>query len=367
MLNKIILSITVSLCFCTVYADDNLSDTNNLAVSSQVSGAQVGVSTKLLRKSAPSEYTVKRGDTVTKLALMYLTKVGYWPQFLGVKSIYATKLYVGDSLRVVSLDGYKVLLVDHKTKSSSDYVKLEPTVRDVSLDALPPISTKALRSLFLHPTLMLKPEFESLPTIVGSAVRGEIYYMPGDTAYVKGYSGQAGDNVTIYSKMRTIKDPDTNEELGYEVRYDGDGVIEQVGPISTLSVGHTNYPIGALDKVSPIADQLVPEITPHLPSQIISGKIIALYDALTSTAENNSVVINRGARDGVELGQVYDITDTQKFIDPTSDTDDPKYLLAPPQTIGEVLIYKVYDKLSFGLITDSSHPILLNASIQSQQ
>ncbi len=368
MLKKIILILSLSASLPIVYADVNsMSNLNALGSSNGVADSSVGVSIKLVKKTAPNYYVVKRNDTVTKLALMYLNKVGYWPQLLGVKSIATTKLYPGDNLQLILLDGKKVLLVEHKHNADSNYEKLEPKLRDVSLDELPPISTKMLRSMFLHPTIMPKSDFESLPTIVGSEVSEEIYYTPGDTAYVKGYIGQAGDNVSIYSTMRMIKDPDTDEELGYEVRYDGDGTIEQIGPISTMTIGNTNYPIAALDKVSPLIDQAIPEIIPHLPKQIISGKIVALYDSLTSTAENNTVVINRGARDGVDIGQVYDVTDTKKFIDPDSNTDDPKYLLALPQTIGEILIYKVYDKVSFGLITDSSRPIHLNYSVQSQQ
>jgi hypothetical protein len=39
----------------------------------------------------------------------------------------------------------------------------------------------------------------------------------------------------------------------------------------------------------------------------------------------------------------------------------------PPEIIGEVIVYKVYDKLSFGLVTNSNHAIELYSVVQSQE
>ncbi|MBP7781651.1 MAG: hypothetical protein KA049_01765 [Burkholderiales bacterium] len=367
MLKKILLLLPILVGYTLSNADTLLDSVQSqtVNVSSQENSA-TGVKANLVRKSAPTSYTVKKSDTVMKLAQMYLTKSGYWAKFLGVKSLADTHLYPGNNLRILSVGGNKILLADRKS-SSNGIDKLEPTVRYVSLEELPPISTKALKSLFLHPTLMPEKDFESLPMIVGGAVTGQLYFTSGDRVYLKGYLGQAGDKVAIFSKMRKITDPDTQENLGYEVRYDGDGIIDQTGPVTSMDISYASNQVADLDRVAALPDQEIPDIVPHKSEQIITGKIVELYDAITSTAENNTVVINRGARDGVDIGQVFEITDTHKFVDPTSPPDEPKYLLAPPETIGEILIYKVYDKLSFGLITDSSRPIRFNAVVQSQQ
>jgi LysM repeat protein len=376
MLKKIILTVTISLICSIGYADTNSSanqviivDNSRSAVPSQATPSAIvsGVLSQNLKSGAPVNYTVKKNDTVTRLALMYLTKISLWPQFMGVKSLAATKIYSGDQLHILSLDGRKVLLVDHVAGTSGYvYEKLEPEVRDLPLSELPVISTARLRNLFLHPTLIAAKEYESLPKIIGGNNPGQLYFTTGDIVYTKGYIGQVGDRVSIYSKYRQVIDPDSKENLGNEVRYNGDGLVTQVGPVSTISLTNVVNQITDLDRVDTLHDEPIPEIVPHPSDQIITGKIVALYDAITSTAEDNSVVINRGSRDGVELGQVYDITDTRKIVDPDSNQDKPRYLILPPQTIGELLIYKVYDKISFGLITDSSEPINLYSVVQSQ-
>lgn len=367
MYKRFLLAIFILLCYSVSYADSIL-DTDQFQLPNKLNNTNsaTGVTANLVRSNAPIVYTVKKNDTVMKLALMYLKKSGYWPQFLGVTSLNTTRLYPGNTLRILSLGGNKVLLVDHK-HTGDGVDKLEPEVRSISLEELPAISTKALKNLFIHPTLIPEKIFESLPMIIGGAVTGQLYYTSGDRVYLKNYAGQAGDQVAIFSKMRNIIDPDTQENLGYEVRYNGDGVIDQTGTVTSMDISYANYQIADLDRVAALPDQQIPDITPHKSEQIITGKIVDLYDALTATAENNTVVINRGARDGVDIGQIFDVTDTHQFIDPTSDPDKPKYLLTPPEAIGEILIYKVYDKLSFGLVTDSSRPIKFNSVVQSQQ
>jgi len=326
-----------------------------------------GISPSVLKPGAPKEYIVKKTDTVMGLAHLYLKKSGYWPQFIGVSSINKTRIYPGDRLQILTVDGLKILTVSGSQGNKVE--KLQPEVRDLPNDELPTISIKKIRNLILRPTLIPEKDFESLPMVVSGGSPGDIMYTAGDTIYVKGLKEQqAGDQVSVFSKFRKVSDPDTKESLGFEVRYNGDATITQIGPVSSLELTNTVNYVSPLDRVVSMPVQQIPDLTPHRSEQIITGKIVALYDAITSTAEDNTVIINRGSRDGVDTGMIFDITDTRKVIDPTSsDMDHPRYLVMPPSVIGELLIYKVYDKMSFGLITDSARPILINAIVQSQQ
>ena len=327
-----------------------------------------GVPASLVKNTAPKDYVVKKSDTVMKLAQMYLKKTSYWPQFLGISEIYNTKIYPGDQLHILSIDGVKILSVEAISASTHGYEKLVPTVRDISTEELPAISLKKLRNLILKPTLIDRATFDSLPMVVSGGEQGASFYTTGETIYVKGLTGlKVGEQVSIFSKFRQLADPDTKESLGYEVRYDGDAIINQLGPISSLEITSAINQIGPLDRVMTLPSRSLPVIIPHKAPEVITGKIIALYDAITSTAEDNTVVINRGSRDGVDIGQIFDITDTRRVTDPTSNPDKPQYLIMPPKVVGELLIYKVYDKVSFGLITDSTTAIPNNAVVQSQQ
>ena len=372
MLKKILLLLINSLSLSVCYAagnDSSISFTDSTPTVVSVQSSASGVRADLVKSTAPRSYTVKKTDTVMKLAEMYLKKISYWSQFMGVSRFSATKLYPGDQLQILGVDGYKVLVVSRGSSSNSPgYEKLVPTARDIDSDALPPMSIRKLRNLLMKPTLVDQNIFESLPVVVGGGEVGQYMYTAGDNIYVKGLTGiDIGSQVSVLSKFREIVDPDSKESLGYEVRWDGTAILDQLGPVSTLHVNNTVSQISPLDRIMSVAEPNIPVIVPHKSDQIISGKIVALYDSLTSTAEDNTVVINRGNRDGVDVGLVFDITSTRKIVDPTSNQDKPKYLVMPPEIIGEVIVYKVYDKLSFGLVTNSNHAIELYSVVQSQE
>lgn len=370
MIKKIWVFIAISIaCFdCAADANDVVIVTNQAtSVTKNSQSTTLGVSSADLKKNAPSEYTVKKTDTVSRLASMFLKKISLWPQFLGVDQLAATKLYPGDKLKIVTVDsGRKILIVSLSGSNDNYYQKLTPEVRSTFLNEMAPIPTTRLKTMLLNPVVMSKESFEALPMVVGGSNPSGMYYSMGDDIYVKGYKGSVGDKVMVLSRFRDLVDPDTKEKLGQEYRYDGEGIITQMSDLSSIEPTNVLYQITALDRVAPAVFLDNPDIVPHRSDYIIDGKIIAMYDSLTATGQNNSVVINKGSRDGVQVGTVFDITDGHTFIDPTSVSDSPKYLVAPEVSIGEILVYKVYDKVSFALITDSTKEIPMYAKIKSQ-
>lgn len=327
----------------------------------------IGVLNTDLKKNAPSDYTVKKSDTVSKLATMYLNQISLWPQLLGVDNLVDTKLYPGDRLQVISVDSNrKILVVSIAGSSGNYYQKLSPTIRVDSLDSLPPIPFARIKNMLINPVVMKKESFEALPMVVGGSNPKATYFTMGDNIYVKKYNGSVGDNVVVITRFRDLVDPDTKEKLGSEYRLNATGVMTSIGLVSNLEPLSVTNQIMALDRVAPAEHALSDEIVPHKSNYTIDGKIIGLYDAMSATGANNTVVLNKGSRDGVEVGTVFNVTDGHSFVDPNSSDDDPKYLVAPEQMIGELLVYKVYDKVSFALITDSSQEIPLYSKVISQ-
>lgn len=365
ILCSIMLFVASSACFASESSISNAPITKPLVGAS--SDASLGVSNTYIKKNAPIEYTVKKSDSVVKLATMYLTKIGYWNQFLGVDSLSTTKLYPGDKLRMISLDSsHKILVVAVAAGSNNSYYqKLSPTLRVTSENNIPALPVTQLRSLMINPIVMSDEEYKALPMIVGADNSGSVYYTLGDNVYVKNYNGNIGDRVMVLSDFRKIIDPDSHLPIATEYHYNGEGIISSIGKVSNLELIKVDQQISALDRVAPV-DAISQNIVPFRSEYNIEGKIVAMYDSLTSTGQNNTVVLNVGAKLGAKVGMVLDITDAHKFVDPTSPSDDPQYLNSPIQNIGELLIYKVYDNVSFALVTDSTKEIPLYAKFKSQ-
>jgi hypothetical protein len=175
----------------------------------------------------------------------------------------------------------------------------------------------------------------------------------GDTAYVMGLDQKKGQRWQVYRKGRVFQDPDTKEVLGFEAVYLGDANVTGFGEISTVQVVSAVQEISAGDRltVAPPA-QSVPYV-PRAPSRPVTGRIIAGSDDTVSEMGTYSVVIlNRGARDGLEVGNVLGLYRSEGTIT----VSGREALQLPEQRYGLLMVFRVFERLSYGLILTSNRP-----------
>jgi hypothetical protein len=88
----------------------------------------------------------------------------------------------------------------------------------------------------------------------------------------------------------------------------------------------------------------------------MDGQIVSLYgDALTA-GQNQIVVLNRGARDGVERGHVLALwREGVRVIDKT-DKSHPTIKL-PDERHGMLFVFRVFDRMSYALILSVKDPV----------
>ncbi|MEN9945921.1 MAG: hypothetical protein RLZZ293_307, partial [Pseudomonadota bacterium] len=332
-----------------------------------------GIASELIKIDAPQSYVVKANDTSLKIAQLYVNKISDFPQLMGKQTWSEIELKSGDSLQLLSRNGIKLLLLSRQvvnnSNSSTKYIKLTPMIKTTGEQFLPTISADKLNNLLMQPLVLEESQnLNKLPYIVSGGEVGQSLYSMGDLIYVKGLTNvQIGSEVAIISPFRILTDPDSKQQLATEVYWNGSAIVEQLGELITLRINSAVRPIAPLDRVLLLPVNDVPKIAPHKAKPFLQGKIIGLYDALTSTAEANSVALNLGSNDGVDVGSVFDVYSSRVALDPNSKADKPQYLALPKQIIGEIMVYKVYPRVSFALVTDSSHPIRLFSSFQSQE
>jgi hypothetical protein len=96
---------------------------------------------------------------------------------------------------------------------------------------------------------------------------------------------------------------------------------------------------------------------PNVSEFEINGTIISLFDALSHAAQNQVVVINLGQRDGMGRGDILGI---EKFGGIIRDVYGPRSVEAvilPNARIGIIMIFKVFDRVSYGLILESTRAV----------
>jgi len=254
------------------------------------------------------------------------------------------------------------------TSLPGDTVRVSPRVRSSALDsdAIPSIPFHLIEPFLNEAVIFQANELAQAPRIVATQ-EGRVLLSRGDTAYVR---GELGGNTAfrIFREPKVLKDPTTKEILGYEAQYVGATESVRPGETRTGSDGKpeiipATFTVTSIRQEANVGDRLAPVPTreftnyaPHAPASPIAGQIASLYgDALTA-GQNQIVVLNRGARDGIERGHVLALWhDGQRIIDRT-DPARPTVKL-PDERHGMLFVFRVFDRMSYALILMVKEPV----------
>jgi hypothetical protein len=159
--------------------------------------------------------------------------------------------------------------------------------------------------------------------------------------------------------------------LGYEMYQYGTVQVTHTGdPASTLAIA-ADYEIRKGDLVLPLDNmpydfQYMPHPPAHLPPNM---RVMAFTDALNAVGRLQVVALSHGAADGVENGQVYsifhagdtveDLTDYPEFSVKNFIHPKDKEVKLPEEYVGHVMVFRTFDRVSYGLIMDGIRPVHL--------
>jgi hypothetical protein len=84
---------------------------------------------------------------------------------------------------------------------------------------------------------------------------------------------------------------------------------------------------------------------------------MSVIDGVTHIGPFQVVVVNRGSRNGLEPGHVLAVMQRgEKVRDPTSGSFARSVQL-PDERAGTFMVFKTYDRISYGLIMTADHPL----------
>jgi hypothetical protein len=102
----------------------------------------------------------------------------------------------------------------------------------------------------------------------------------------------------------------------------------------------------------------------------VNGRILGLYDALaTSVGGRDSIIsINRGVRDGLEVGHVLAIYRNVVIYDQKDylrSRERSRPIQLPPERYGLVFIFRTFATVSYALVMESSRPVQSGDIVQN--
>jgi len=353
--------------------------TEQRATADQV--AQAGVPLSALAPDAPDRYVVKRGDTLWGLSSMYLTSPWRWPELWGMNRQEIANphlIYPGDVLNLVYVDGKPRI-----TLEQAGPMRLSPQVRSQPLkDAIRAIPYDLLMDFVGRPSLLSKEQIKEAPYVVGMRDR----HIVGSTAneiYGRGLGEPAaGARFNVISVGDELRDPDDGDLLGYMGQLAGLGeVIQSTGAVvpgsdsifkmkreeelTHLRVLQTNREILQGDKLFPATVDIGADFVLSAPAnEEVLGQVIAIVDGVHVAGKYQVLALNRGKRHGLAPGnalgvfyrgeQVRDRYDRQNWMAYTANYDRVRL---PDERSATVLVFQVYERMSYALVVESSQVI----------
>lgn len=310
------------------------------------------VPTAPLRSDAPLQYVVKKGDTLWDIAQQFLLDAWQWPEIWYVNDQVRNPhlIYPGDVLTLISRDGRTMLTIGEAGPN-----RLSPRIRTSDLaDAIPTIPIDAIRDFLKGPRLVTREELRRAPYIL-SFVDPHIIGGASDDIYIKNLPHNAQTEYEAVRLGEPYVDPDSGQTLGQEALPVGRVEIRAYGTVATGRITSSEREARAGDPLlKPKAESFDANFYPHAPERPVKGRILTVYDGVTSIGQYMVVAINKGAVDGIEPGHVLSILQADRSA---RDPHTGRREALPDAFAGRMLIFKTESRVSYGLIMSAVRAI----------
>lgn len=320
-----------------------------------------------LQKNHPERYVVKKGDTLWGISGTFLKDPWQWPKVWKMNRAEIKNphlIYPGD---VVVLD---MSSGSPEFKLLRQTVTLEPGVIEEPLEkeAIYTIPPNVIGPFLSQPLLIEQDELETAPRIVG-AQDNRLILSPGTRVYINNLDDGDKKFWNIYRPGDVLKDPDSNEILGTEAIYLGDVRISKFGQPASGNIVKAKEEIFAKDRLVVASEGFKESFVPHAPDNEVSGRVIKIYGGVAEAGPETVVSINLGKLNGIEDGHVLAISRHGRLIkDPEYKEDKskpvdkeskikPDEIKLPDERVGLLMIFRTFDRVSYGLIMQTSDAI----------
>ena len=375
-LTIVTLAVTFAGCSLNPFSNDDSARADTPVVSSSQSSSRASSSLEPGRSSAhvqpaysepvlqrvsepvplasghPNEYVVQVGDTLWDISATFLKDPWFWPEIWYVNPDIENPhlIYPGDVLGLVYIDGQARI-----TNVRASTYRLSPQARVTPLsETINSIPYEAVAAFLTSGVILEKDEIESLPYIV--ATRGEhLLASAGNEVYVRGTGGDlSGTRYNVVHIGDPLHDPDDNRLIGYQGLLVGEGSLRRGGDPATVGLTDTSRETLEGDRLLPESVDVPLNFFPQAPGSVVDGRIISVVNGVTQIGQYQVIVINRGSNDGLAVGDVLSVFQSGQEV---RDRIGGGKVRLPDENAGTVMVFKVYDRISYGLVMEATQAI----------
>ncbi len=363
--------------------------------------------------NAPSSYTVVKGDTLWGISGKFLKEPWRWPEIWNMNRSQIKDphwIYPGDVITLTyDANGNPRLSIG--ANSTGGTVKLSPQIRTEKIaQAIPSIPAKVIGPFLTVPLVIDEGALQDAPRIVATEDE-RVIVGAGNRAYAAGIREEQGLKWQVFRPGKALKDPATQEVLGYEAVYLGDARVSRFGksaevegaPIpegTSIEIIKSTQEIGRGDRLTPTVEAAVPSYSPRSPEKQVKGSVVSILGGVDESAQYSIVVVSLGKRDGMEVGHVLATSQRGKVVS----TDDmvagarnesvvssffkqvgedlknidkeyrqekkpespiPAQVKLPDERNGLVFVFRTFEKVSYALVMSSKSSLKVGDVVQT--
>ena len=317
-----------------------------------------------LKPDHPKEHVVVKGDTLWDISSKFLQNPWRWPEIWRVNPEIKNPhlIYPGDVIQLVYIDGKPVL----KVKRGRPTIKLSPKARATQMDtAIPAIQSDVISHFLEQPRILTDNEIENSGYIF-AAEEEKLISGAGSLVYARDLPQHNSKEYAVYRVGKTYRNPNKRREvLGYEAVQVAKAKVVREGDPVTLKITKSFRETMLGDKLLPLdTEGMEQNFFPHAPSNEISAEVISIFDGVSRAGQYQTVVLNFGSEDGAERGHVLAVRQTGKTVrDENADRRRDRNVQLPDQRAALLMVYQIYDRVSYALVMDSDLDIRVGDSV----
>jgi LysM repeat protein len=317
-------------------------------------------SSSILKPDAPKSYTVKQGDTLWSVATMFLKDPWLWPEVWIINPQVQNPhlIYPGDTLALA----YGANGSPQVRLQTGGAARLNPRLRSSPLDgAIPTIPYASIAAFLSKPAVLSKEQIKAAPQVLAFREKHEIGGA-GNEIYIKDLNAPANARFSVVHIGEALRDPDDGDVLGYEGIYTATASVVRSAEVSKAVLSDSARETLVGDRLIAVDNETPLNFILSAPPQNLEGRIIAVMDGTYLIGQYQVVAINRGARHGVVPGNVMAVDQVGELVRDRSQSsyfNNPfgKKVQLPSERAGTMLVFKTFDRVSYGLIVGASSEI----------
>jgi hypothetical protein len=303
----------------------------------------------------PELHLVQKGDTLWSLCSKYYNDPWRWPRLWAANPSITNPhwIFPGDVIRL--------------GEGGSAMAALPPAgpleAARAGLTSINRVGADSGNAIMLRELGFIEAkDLEQAGHISGSKEE-KIMLSSGDSAYLRSEKKaplRAGERYSVFETdmENAVVDNETGKVYGYLVRIQGDLVVNQIAEndVARGTLVDTVVPIERGARISRFVRQFK-SVEPR-PSEVnLEARVIATFEPNILLGTGHFVVLNRGKKDGVRVGnRTYVIRrgDGYRATLEEWEKHDPT---APREVVGEILVLDVRDNASVAWITRSNREL----------